>query len=207
MIYREDMLELTRRMTPERTCFSRIAGAYMDAEGYEDGTFNIHFLKLSGSDKKKNLELAKSIPFSKTNEELKEYVFPEGAARKSGMWSLLMAMRERELKDDGLLNMFYELMGEAYVSEVDYAIYVFFGSYDVPVKGKDKEWLEGSEEVYQFLVCAVSPLAGEYEPGKPEFGFLFPAFSNRCTDTERIHIFHADSAFEQTEVMRRILGQ
>ena len=67
------MLELTRRMTPERTCFSRIAGAYMDAEGYEDGTFNIHFLKLSGSDKKKNLELAKTIPFSKSNEELKEY--------------------------------------------------------------------------------------------------------------------------------------
>ena len=37
------MLELTRRMTPSRNCFSRIAGAYMDEEGYEDGTFNIHF--------------------------------------------------------------------------------------------------------------------------------------------------------------------
>ena len=29
MINREDMLELTRRMTPERTCFDRIAGAYV----------------------------------------------------------------------------------------------------------------------------------------------------------------------------------
>ena len=32
-IDREDMLELTRRMTVSRNCFSRIAGAYMDEEG------------------------------------------------------------------------------------------------------------------------------------------------------------------------------
>ena len=29
-INRDDMLELTRRMTPKRNCFSRIAGAYFD---------------------------------------------------------------------------------------------------------------------------------------------------------------------------------
>ena len=32
-INREDMLELTRRMTPSRTSFTRIAGCYMDADG------------------------------------------------------------------------------------------------------------------------------------------------------------------------------
>lgn len=37
-IDREDMLELTRRMTVSRNCFSRIAGAYMDEEGFIDGT-------------------------------------------------------------------------------------------------------------------------------------------------------------------------
>ena len=31
-IDREDMLELTRRMTVSRNCFSRIAGAYMDED-------------------------------------------------------------------------------------------------------------------------------------------------------------------------------
>ena len=54
-IDREDMLGLTRRMTVSRNCFSRIAGAYMDEEGFIDGTFNTHFLKLSGSEKEKNL--------------------------------------------------------------------------------------------------------------------------------------------------------
>ena len=60
MIHREDMLELTRRMTPARSSISRIAGAYYDEEGYIDGTFNTHFLKLSEAEKKKNLELAKN---------------------------------------------------------------------------------------------------------------------------------------------------
>ena len=52
-IDREDMLELTRRMTVSRNCFSRIAGAYMDEEGFIDGTFNTHFLKLFGSEEKR----------------------------------------------------------------------------------------------------------------------------------------------------------
>ena len=43
-IDREDMLELTRRMTIARNCFNRVAGAYMDEEGFIDGSFNTHFL-------------------------------------------------------------------------------------------------------------------------------------------------------------------
>ena len=50
-IDREDMLELTRRMTIARNCFNRVAGAYMDEEGFIDGSFNTHFLKLSPADK------------------------------------------------------------------------------------------------------------------------------------------------------------
>ena len=53
MINREDMLELTRRMTIARNCFNRVAGAYMDEEGFIDGSFNTHFLKLSPADKEK----------------------------------------------------------------------------------------------------------------------------------------------------------
>ena len=79
MINREDMLELTRRMTPARTCFDRIAGAYINDMGEVEDSFNVHFGKLSGSEKSRNLTLAKAIPFAKTNEQLKEYTFSEKA--------------------------------------------------------------------------------------------------------------------------------
>ena len=100
MINREDMLELTRRMTPSRTCFSRIAGAYITADGEIDETFNTNFLGLSGNDKAKNLALAKTVPFADTNRMLKEYRFPEQAMGKDSLWQLLYALRACELKDD-----------------------------------------------------------------------------------------------------------
>ena len=69
---REDMLELTRRMTLKRNCFDRIAGAYLDRDGVVDGTFNKNFRQLSLPDQQKNLDIAKTIPFSETNVALKE---------------------------------------------------------------------------------------------------------------------------------------
>lgn len=45
MINRDDMLELTRRMTPSTTCFDRITGAYIDEMGEIEDSFNIHFGK------------------------------------------------------------------------------------------------------------------------------------------------------------------
>lgn len=73
-IDREDMLELTRRMTLKRNCFDRIAGAYLDEEGFVDGTFNKHFQKLSQKDQQANLAIAKAVPFSDTNVQLREHV-------------------------------------------------------------------------------------------------------------------------------------
>ena len=205
MINRDDMLELTRRMTPARNCFARIAGAYMDEEGYDHSTFNMNFRRLAAPEARRNLEMAKAIPFAETNVQLKEFSFPEGEARQKSMWPLLMAIRNGEMKDDALLSIFYEIMGENYRTETGYCIFVFYGSYDVPVKGTDGAWMEGSEEVYDFLVCAVAPTDEDYEPGKPEFGFLFPAFKDRGGDVGRINIFHADPSHPQTDVINKIL--
>ena len=84
---------------------------------------------------------------------------------------------------------------------------MFSGSYDVPVKGTDGAWMEGSEEVYDFLICAISPLEGEYEPGTPEFGFLFPAFVDRSSDSDVIDFYNIDPDSPQTKLMRKILGE
>ena len=188
-INREDMLELTRRMTLSRNCFSRIAGAYMDEEGFVDGTFNRHFQKLSQKDQKSNLEIAKASPLAETNVELKEHVFGPESEKPGGIRQMLMAVKESELKNDALLDVFYEIVGERYGATGPYAIYLFFGTYDIPLKANDKESLWESEEVYSFLICAICPVSGDYESGAPEAGFLFPAFKERGGDTHRIDIF------------------
>lgn len=204
-INREDMLELTRRMTVKRNCFSRIAGAYLDGEGFVDGTFNTHFQNLSAPEREANLAIAKAIPFSETNVNLKEYRFAPENEKAGSAWQLLMALRECELKNDALLDVFYEVIGERYCSEADYAVYFFYGSYDVPIKASDKESLWESEEVYKFLICAICPLHGDYEPGEPECGFLFPAFKDRSTDIHGIEVFDADALHPHAELVERIL--
>lgn len=190
MINRDDMLELTRRMTPTRTCFDRIAGAYINDMGEVEDSFNIHFGKLSGSEKAKNLALAKAIPFAKTNVQLKEYSFSENAKGKDSIYTLLRAIQQCGLKNDALMELLYEQIADGYPVDHEFAVFVFHGVYDIPVKAKDKESLWESEEIYDFIICIISPMAGKYEPAEPVFGFLYPAFSNRSSDESKIDIFH-----------------
>lgn len=70
-----------------------------------------------------------------------------------------------------------------------YAFFLFYGRYDVPAKAEDKARLEDSEELYEYLIGTISPLAGEYEPGKAEFGFLYPAFRDRRSEKEYVNLF------------------
>lgn len=205
MINREDMLELTRRMTLARTSFSRIAGCYVDRDGDFDGSFNTNFRKLSAPEQTKQLKLAKEIPFSATNVNLKEYEYPAGARRQGSMWQLLMAMNECGLKNDALMDTFYDIVMERYRSNSDYAILVFHDRYDIPAKGSDGERQWESEEVFEYMICAICPLAGEYEPGKPVCGFLFPAFADRSGDPSRIDVFQMDADRPHKELME-ILG-
>ncbi|MDE7186952.1 MAG: DUF4317 domain-containing protein, partial [Lachnospiraceae bacterium] len=104
-----------------------------------------------------------------------------------------------------MLDVFYEEFGKRYQADGNYAVYFFYGSYDVPLKASDKESLWESEEVYQFMICAVCPVSGDYEPGEPECGFLFPAFKDRSSDIHRIDIFQADGEFSREEGLGRIL--
>ncbi len=204
-IDRNDMLELTRRMNPSRTCFMRIAGCYMSSEGEIDDTFNVNFLKLSANDKVRNLAIAKAIPFSRTNDQLKEYFFDPKAMGAGSFWQLLTGIHDCGLKNDLLMEVFYEQMGLHYYSEEDYGVYIFHGTYDIPVKDTVGERMDDSVEIYDFIICAVCPLKEEYEPGEPEFGFLFPAFRDRSADPSAIDIYHREPEEPQQGLVNLIL--
>ena len=124
MINREDMLELSRRMTPARASVARIAGAYFDEEGYVDGTFNTHFLKLSAAERSRNLNQAKTLLLAKTNEELKEYPIPAAERKPGSIWQLLDGILESELKNDAFLDILYEVISEKY--QPGYSLRVLF---------------------------------------------------------------------------------
>ncbi len=206
MIYREDMLELTRRMTPARTSITRVAGCYIDRDGEFDGSFNVNFLNLSVSDKTENLKLAKTVPFSDTNRNLKKYEFVPELQKPGSMWQMLMAMKECGLKNDALMDTFYDVVMERYYSASEYAVLVFHDRYDIPAKAADKERLGESEEVFEYLICVICPIFGEYVKGEPECGFLFPAFTDRSGDLNHVNVYQKNPDRPHTELVREILG-
>lgn len=200
-INREDMLELTRRMTLGRNCFHRIAGAYFDCEGYVEGTFNVHFQKLEKADQEQKLKVAKAIPFAETNMALKEYRFSESAQGPGSVWQFLCASIKDDLKNDGMLDVFYEMFGERYHADHDYGIFFFLGKYDIPRKGTDHASQWESEDVYPFLICAICPVDADYAPQEVESGFLFPAYKDRAGIVNMANVFRGDSHPELLEIL------
>ena len=123
------------------------------------------------------------------------------------MYQLLQAIQQCGLKNDALMELLYEQIADGYPVDDEFAVFVFHGVYDVPLKGTDKEDLWESEEVYDFIICTVSPMKAAYEPAEPVFGFLYPAFCDRSADKEKIDIFHADSEKVQEGLMYKLLGK
>lgn len=205
-IDREDMLALTRRMTVKRTSITRIAGAYMDPDGFIDGTFNTRLLKLSDPDKAKNLEIAKTIPFAETNRNLRRYVIPEVSRGRESIYQLLMGARTSGLENDALLDIFYEMLAERYRADQEYGVFLFHDRYDIPAKAADHVGLGESEQMFEYLICAVCPVTGDYEPGEPECGFLFPAYAQGGALLNCIDIYQADEKRPHGELEELLLG-
>ena len=69
-----------------------------------DGTFNTNFLKLSASERTRNLNMAKTVLISKTNEQLKEYRITKEMGKPGSVWQLLDGVKESEMKNDGYMD-------------------------------------------------------------------------------------------------------
>lgn len=206
MIDRDAMLELTRRMTPERTCLRRMAGAYFDENGELDNTFNIFVRGLKPAELAKNLAIAKAIPFGRTNDQLKEYRFREGAKAGDSFARLLMGIRSCALENDLLLEVLYEQIGLHYVAFGPFAFSLFHGVFDIPGKAKDKSYLYDGDRVYEFLIGSICPLTDRYEMGEPDYGFLYPAYAERSAILNAIDIFEKDPKNPQQDMTQTLLG-
>ena len=63
---------------------------------------------------------------------------------------MLMALRECGLKNDALLETFYDILIEGLQIHGAYAIYMFYDRYDIPAKASDKERL-GESVTFDFF--------------------------------------------------------
>ena len=69
-----------------------------------------------------------------------------------------MGLRESRLKNDDLMDTFYDMIIDSYDYVGNYLILIFHDAYDVMTKTSDNDKLDESEEVYEYLLCAICPV-------------------------------------------------
>ena len=120
---------------------------------------------------------------------------------------------------------FYDLIIDHYDYVGNYLILIFHDAYDVPLKTKDRRSLDESEEIYEYLLCAICPVTlskpglgyleqsneiglrlRDWIVGVPDTGFVFPAFTERSTDIHATLFYTKNVKEPPEELIEGVLG-
>lgn len=218
---KKDVLEIKRRMVKENCSFTRMCGCYVDAGKNKVTMFGRTFLNLDDGECYKYLDIAKGVLKGTLNDNLLNLPVED---EKGEMKRLMLGLRDSGLKNEKLLDTFYDAIIEDYDYAGDYLIVIFCDAYDVMVKTSDNNKLDESEEVYEYLLCAICPVAltkpglaySEKENdfmcrvrdkvvGAPCNGFIYPAFTDRAEDRDTM-LFYTKDAREPHRELAQALG-
>lgn len=222
---KKEIHEIKRRFTKRGCTFTRMCGCYVDGEHNKVMTLGETFLNLEEDDFFKYLDIAKKVLSGKPGNQLLELEFPLEEEAVGGKQRFLMGLKESELKNEELLDTFYDLVIEHYAHAGNYLILLFHDVYDVMKRTKDSMDLDESEEVYEYLICAICPVdltkpglgyreeencirsrVRDWVVGMPDAGFVFPAFTDRSPDIHSILFYNKDAKNPHAELMGDGLG-
>lgn len=222
---KKGVAELKRRLTKENCTFTRLCGCYVDAGKNKVVDLSETFLKLEDEEFYKYLEIAKKTLSGTIGNNLLELNFPLDEEAAGGRQQFLLGLRESKLKNPELLERFYDMVIESYDYAGNYLILLFHDAYDVMTKTTDNNALDESEEVFEYLLCAICPVQlskpglgyredenrigpriRDWVVSVPDSGFLFPAFTDRSTDIHSLMFYTKDTKAPHAEFMELGLG-
>lgn len=222
---KKEVLELKRRFKKEAATFTRVCGCYVDGNHNKICQFGNTFLNLEEDEFYKYLEIANKALSGTLGNNLLELHFPMEEEAVGGRQQILMALRDCKLKDEALLDTFYDLVIDTYDHAGNYLIVLFHDAYDVMTRTKDNDNLDESEEVYEYLICAICPVdlskpglgfledekrigprVRDWVVGAVDTAFLFPAFNDRSTDIHSTLFYTKNTKEPHSEFMANGLG-
>lgn len=222
---KKEVLELKRRFKKEAATFTRVSGCYVDGNHNKVCKFGNTFLNLEEDEFYKYLEIANKALSGTIGNNLLELKFPIEEEEVGGRQHILMALRASKLEDENLLDTFYDLVIDTYDHAGNYLIVLFHDAYDVMTRTKDNNNLDESEEVYEYLICAICPVdlskpglgfledehrigprVRDWVVGAVDTAFLFPAFNDRSTDIHSTLFYAKNTKEPHSEFMANGLG-
>ena len=222
---KKEVMEIKRRLKKEGCTFTRMCGCYVDAEKNKVVDFGQTFLNLEEEEFYKYLEIAKKVLSGNIGNNLLTLDIPLEEEAAGGRQQFLMGLRESKLKNEELIDRFYDLVIDSYDYAGNYLILIFHDAYDVMTRTTDNNKLDESEEVYEYLLCAICPVSlskpglgyradenrigpriRDWVVGAPDTGFVFPAFNDRTTDIHSLLFYTRDTKEPHSEFMENGLG-
>ncbi len=223
---KKEISELKKLYNKDGGCITRICGCYVGGEKDKITTFKEAFYSLQEEDTYKYYEIFKKTLSGTLGRNLINLEFPLEQEYEGGTQEFLLRLRNSELKDDALLDEFYDRVIQYYYCVGNYLILLIHTAYDVPGVTNDGIGMEdASDEVFSYLLCSICPVnlskpGLSYHPESnlfqncnrdwlvdlPEIGFLFPAFNDRSTDIHSTLYYTKNADELHEEFVDSVLG-
>lgn len=222
---KKEINELRKRFKSETCSISAMSGCYVDGEKRKVMQFCESFLMLEEEERFKYFEIFKKAMSGTPGRNLFSLEFPMEAEEIGGGQDLLMQVRACGLKDEAVMDAFYDKIIDNFLYEGNYLILVIHDAYDIPGRATDGTMMEdASEEVFTYFLCCVCPVnltkpALCYDPSvkhfhrkeqdwvleAPEAAFLFPSFRDRTTDIHGALFYTGNVSEPHTELVEQVL--
>lgn len=217
---KKEVNEIKKLFTPANCAISRICGCYVDSEKNKRTELKEAFLSLPEEEAFKYFTIFRNALSGTIGKNLINMEFPLQTEAEDGTQNFLLKMRDSELKDDALIEEFYDRIIANYDYGENYYIILIHCAYDIPAKATDgTEMFDASDYVYEFIQCSICPVklskeglcyntmtnaienrVRDWLVEAPIQGFLFPAFNDRNTDIHSL-LYYSKNPEEMPETL------
>lgn len=222
---RKEINEIKGQYTLQDCGILKLRGCYVDGEKNKVTKLSETFLNLPEEEKHKYFDIFKKTLSGTPGKNLLDMKFNVDAYASDGARTKLFALRDSELKEETLLDEFYDRVITSYNYPGNYLILLINQVYDVPGKTSDGiEMEDASDEVYSYILCSIchvtlsKPGLGYNEENNefhdlrqfhmvdvPDIGFLFPAFNDRSEDDDSVLFYTKDADDFQSSFLSYVL--
>lgn len=223
---KQEIAEIKKLLTPKNCSITRICGCYVDGEKNKKTELKQAFLALPEEEMFKYFEILRKTLSGTLGKNLMTLEFPLKSEEAGGTQEFLLRLRDSKLKDDALLEEFYDKIIANYEFVGNYLILVVHDVYDVPGRTSDGIDMEdASDEIYEYILACICPVElskpglsynaventfqnriRDWVVSLPETGFLFPAFTDRSSDIHSALYYSKDSEELRDGFVSELLG-
>ena len=198
----KEIAEIRRRFRGDKSNINHIRGCYVNEKREIISQFDQALSMMPQEETENMLGVLKRTLSGTLGKNLIDISFATQQVVDSDEHRLLMALRDSALKEEEMVQVFFQRVIETLALEGNYLILLAYDTYDIPFRSRDGETQkDASSEVYSYILCSICPVKMtkpmlsydvpqntfhnrdvDWIVAPPELGFLFPAFDDRTAN-------------------------